>query len=328
MLKQNKFLSLSERFNKYENIKNNIRPNEAFIYLKSKKSSNSDFYNKGNKSIDFLEKTTNLFDIGRLKDKGNQILKNHFNIINITNKNEKLSQRIFDHFFRNDKNQKIRKIILSKKKILETILDEERKNSLKEKIINNNNINNKNNSNNKINNSKSKKNKGIIVINNVSMPEIRNNKKNNLKMRNSIDENDVMNSNTLNLKNIDNYNKNILQEKLYQIKMNKIALFRKIKFAGLKKYCNKDIKFNSYNKKFGIDYISEQNIQNKDIKNYNRNELKNNLIQNNCNEITINSIRESVRNYFIGKFHNIKEYFDDWDERGIGSWKNKYQLYI
>jgi hypothetical protein len=39
---------------------------------------------------------------------------------------------------------------------------------------------------------------------------------------------------------------------------------------------------------------------------------------NNCNEITINSIREKVKNYFIGKFDNIKDYFDDWDEQGIG----------
>ena len=321
MIKQTKIFSLSERFNKYENIKSNIRPNEAFIYLKSKRTTHSDFYNKGNRSIDFLAKTANIFDIGKLKEKGNQHLKNQFNILNNTNSNEKLNNKIFQHFFSNEKNQKIRKIILSKKKILETILDEERKNCLKEKIMNSNNINNKNNVNNKINNSKSKKNKGIIVINNVSLPEIGINKKNNLKIKNSIgDENDIThsNSNTLNLKNIDNYNKNILQEKLYQIKMNKIALFRKIKFAGLKKYCNKDIRFNSYNKKFGINYISEQNIQNKDITIFNRNELRNNLINNNCNEITINSIRESVKNYFIGKFHNIKEYFDDWDEQGLG----------
>lgn len=315
MLKQNKIFSLSERFNKYENIKNNLRTNEAFIYLKSKRTTHSDFYNKGNRSIDFLAKTTNLFDLGKLKEKGNQNLKNQLNIINSMNYNEKLNQKLYQNFFNNNKKEKIRRIILSKKKILETILDEERKNSLKEKIINN--IDNKNNENKKIN-SKSKKNKGVIVINNVSMPEIEMNKKNNFKIKNIIDENDIIHSNTFNLKNIDNYNKNILQEKLYQIKMNKIALFRKIKFAGLKKYCNKDLKFNSYNKKFGINYISEQNIQNKDIQNFNRNELRNNLIKNNCNEITINSLRESVRNYFIGKFHNIKEYFDDWDEQGQG----------
>jgi hypothetical protein len=37
---------------------------------------------------------------------------------------------------------------------------------------------------------------------------------------------------------------------------------------------------------------------------------------NNNNEIKINSIKAKVRNYFIGKFNNIKEYFNDWKEKG------------
>ena len=304
MLKMNKYYnSLSDRFNKYDNIAINIRPNEAFIYQKSKQTTKNEFYTKANRSIDFLAKTTNIFDIGKIKEKSNQYMKNHYSIINCNSNKERLNKKLCDNFFINDKRQKIRRIILSKKKLLKAILDEGKKNNEnKDKIINNNiYINNK-------------KYKCGITINNVSMPEI-DNKKYITKNKNGNEE-ETNKNNLFNLKNMDIYNKNLLQEKLYQIQMNKIALFKKIKYAGLKKFCSKG--FNPFTKKLKINYISEQNAQNESTKqNNNKNELRNNDI-NNCNEITINTIRERVRNYFIGKFDNIKEYYYDWNENGIG----------
>ena len=94
------------------------------------------------------------------------------------------------------------------------------------------------------------------------MPEI-DNKKYITKNKNGNEE-ETNKNNLFNLKNMDIYNKNLLQEKLYQIQMNKIALFKKIKYAGLKKFCSKG--FNPFTKKLKINYISEQNAQNESTK--------------------------------------------------------------
>jgi hypothetical protein len=194
--------------------------------------------------------------------------------------------------------------------MLEQILQYEGKNSTKEKkIINHNNNMIK---------SSNHRNKRIILINSISMPEYEINK----KTKNGIEE--FCNNISL-IKSQENHAKKILQDKLYHINMNKIALFKKIKFAGLKKYCSKDLRLNNgYNNNLKNDinynYIIHQNNQNIINKNksWNKNQYLNLNQINNCNEITINSIREKVKNYFIGKFDNIKDYFDDWDEQGIG----------
>ena len=300
MKNQNNNFTLSDRLEKNEKIDNNIIAKEANIYYKSKSNTLSEIYYIINRSSDFYSKTATKFYLGKSEDKSQKNINNQINNINSIKK-EKLSKNIYQYLFANDKKQKIRKIILSKRKILEEIFKEDTKNTNIEKN-NSNNINKNNNNNINNNNNNHRRNKGIILINNVSIPEIENNKKNIYK----IDDNYCNNSN--NIKNFDKNNKKILQEKLYQIKMNKIALFKKIKFAELKKFCCKDIKFNGYNKKYGINYNLEQNNKNNknnNNKNFIKNELKN---VNNCNETTINIIREKVRNYFIGKFESIKEY--------------------
>ena len=300
----NKYFSLSDRFNKHNNLNNNVGLNEAFIYLKSKRATNSEFYSNGTRSIDVLGRTTNIFNLGKVKDKATHYIKNQFSIINNNNGKEKLNIKIFQNFFINEKKQKIRKIILSKKKLLEAILDEDKRNANQTKNVNDINYN--------------KKNKTGVVINNVSMPEIVNKK--NIK-KNKTGNEELHKINILNLKNIEKYNRNLLQEKLYQIQMNKIALFKKIKYAGLKKRCNKG--FNGNNKKYDI---SEQNKNNEEKKSKEKNDLKNRDIINNCSEITINSIREKVKKYFIGKFDSVKEYFYEWNEKGMGK-LSSYDIY-
>ena len=101
-----------------------------------------------------------------------------------------------------------------------------------------------------------------------------------------------------------NHNKTYKNEKIDQINSNKIALLKKLKFDSLKKFC-KNVKLSD--KKLGIDFNVNKGNTN-----------KNEIDKNNCDEIKINTIKEKVRNYFIGKFNNIKEYFDNWDEQKTG----------
>ena len=101
-----------------------------------------------------------------------------------------------------------------------------------------------------------------------------------------------------------NHNKTYKNEKIDQINSNKIALLKKLKFDSLKKFC-KNVKLSD--KKLGINFNVNKGNNN-----------KNEIDKNNCDEIKINTIKEKVRNYFIGKFNNIKEYFDNWDEQKTG----------
>ena len=218
-----------------------------------------------------------------------------------------------------DKNQQIRRAILSKKYILEQLLQEKNNNALKNKtnIV----FNNNNNYFNYINSFKKKnKLKRSQLMNNISMPELNVNKKNNGNLNNEKEENEKdKDSNIFNIVNLnifDNYKKISSREKQEQINNNKTALFRKIKFASLKRFCFKDIKFNNRE-------VSHKFTQNFYIQNKNDNNMsdKNNSNNKNCdinnnNEIKINSIKSKVRNFFIGKFNNIKEYFNDWKEKG------------
>ena len=215
--------------------------------------------------------------------------------------------------------QQIRKAILSKKYILEQLLQEKNNNVLKNKtniVFNNNNYFNY------INSFKKKKSlKGTQLMNNISMPELNINQKNNGNIKNEKLENEKNKEdsifNIVNLNIFDNFKKINSREKQEQINNNKTTLFRKIKFESLKRFCFKDIKLNNrgVSHKFIQNfYIHNNNDHNMNDKNNNNSINKNNDI--NKNEIKFNSIKAKVRNYFIGKFNNIKEYFNDWKEQG------------
>ena len=215
--------------------------------------------------------------------------------------------------------QQIRKAILSKKYILEQLLQEKNNNVLKNKtniVFNNNNYFNY------INSFKKKKSlKGTQLMNNISMPELNINQKNNGNIKNEKLENEKDKEdsifNIVNLNIFDNFKKINSREKQEQINNNKTTLFRKIKFESLKRFCFKDIKLNNrgVSHKFIQNfYIHNNNDHNMSDKNNNNSINKN--IDINKNEIKFNSIKAKVRNYFIGKFNNIKEYFNDWKEQG------------
>ena len=226
----------------------------------------------------------------------------------------KIDKRIY-----NIDKQQIRKAILSKKYILEQLLQEKNNNVLKNKtniVFNNNNYFNY------INSFKKKKSlKGTQLKNNISMPELNINQKNNGNIKNEKLENEKNKEdsifNIVNLNIFDNFKKINSREKQEQINNNKTTLFRKIKFESLKRFCFKDIKLNNrgVSHKFIQNfYIHNNNDHNMSDKNNNNSINKN--IDINKNEIKFNSIKAKVRNYFIGKFNNIKEYFNDWKEKG------------
>ena len=103
---------------------------------------------------------------------------------------------------------------------------------------------------------------------------------------------------------ISNTNKENTHDKLNKININKAALLKKLKFESLKKF-SKNVKLTD--KKLGINFILKKGRNN-----------KNEIDKNNCDEIKINTIKEKVRNYFIGRFNNIKEYFENWNEQKTG----------
>ena len=254
MITQNKEKSLSERYKKYEDFLEKLSPKEIFNYLNIKRSKQPEYFINSNRSIDYLKKSNNAFNIWQLKEKYNQKIKNS------SNRDRRIKQKIIRNYFSHDKKQKIKKTLLSKKKLLETLLDEERRKTTKNNIYSLN----QNTHSNHI------QNKGISIIDKVSMHGIEFGKRNIYKIKNKGEESNQ--SNTINFKKVDD---NILMDKIYQIKMNKLALLKKIKFAELKNFCCKDIKMNSYNKNLGI----------------NNNLKQNNFNINNSNEIKINSIK-------------------------------------
>ena len=282
MFPQKNIISLSTNRENDQKIK---LTNEESIYLQNKNSLIQ-------RNIDLLRKP----EPAKLKEK------------------TKIDKRIY-----NIDKQQIRKAILSKKYILEQLLQEKNNNVLKNKtniVFNNNNYFNY------INSFKKKKSlKGTQLMNNISMPELNiNQKKNgnikNEKLENEKDKEDSI-FNIVNLNIFDNFKKINSREKQEQINNNKTTLFRKIKFESLKRFCFKDIKLNNrgVSHKFIQNfYIHNYNDHNMNDKNNNNSINKNNDI--NKNEIKFNSIKAKVRNYFIGKFNNIKEYFNDWKEQG------------
>ena len=282
MFPQKNIISLSTNRENDQKIK---LTNEESIYLKNKNSLIQ-------RSNDLLRKP----EPAKLKEK------------------TKIDKRIY-----NIDKQQIRKAILSKKNILEQLLQEKNNNVLKNKtniVFNNNNYFNY------INSFKKKKSlKGTQLKNNISMPELNINQKNNGNIKNEKLENEKNKEdsifNIVNLNIFDNFKKINSREKQEQINNNKTTLFRKIKFESLKRFCFKDIKLNNrgVSHKFIQNfYIHNNNDHNMSDKNNNNSINKN--IDINKNEIKFNSIKAKVRNYFIGKFNNIKEYFNDWKEQG------------
>ena len=283
MFGENTIISLSQRLKKREILSENIQSNGALIFMKKRKENNSETYNR---SIDFFEKTANLFNkLEKLREKKNI----NKSIIRSTGKNSEknMLKKPFNQFFENNVNKRI----FSKKKLLEQILQNKVPDIIKDKVRTNN-LNS-----NLIKLSKIFSKSNLLIndyssLNNCYDP----NKINYFKIKSDF----IEGGKTGNYKG----NKTFIQEKLEQINMNKTALFKKIKFESLKKFC-KNVKL--ADKKLGINIImrKEQNT-------------KSEVRKNNCEEIKINTIKEKVRNYFIGRFNNIKEYFDNWDEQKQG----------
>lgn len=282
MLDEKIIISLSQRLSKKNILSEKDQLNGVFPFIKKKKESNSEQYNR---SIDFFEKTTILFNkLEKLKDPKF----NNKSIIKNTGKNSDKNtiKKPFKQLLENGSNKRI----FSKKKILEQILQNKQALFLKEK--------------NKANSLNSKTIKLSKILNKSSL----------LINDSTVNDNnfDINKINFFKIKNeyveggkTGNYsNKTFIQEKLEQINMNKTALFKKIKFESLKKFC-KNVKLTD--KKLGINLIVRKGEND-----------KNEVRKNNCEEIKINCIKEKVRNYFIGRFNNIKEYFDSWDEQKSG----------
>ena len=282
MLDEKIIISLSQRLPKKYILCEKDQINGVFPFIKKKKESNSEQHNR---SIFFFEKTTILFNkLEKLKDPKF----NNKSIIKNTGKNsdKNIVKKPFKQLLENGNNKRI----FSKKKILEQILQNKQALFLKEK--------------NKANSLNSKTIKLSKILNKSSL----------LINDSTVNDNnfDVNKINFFKIKNeyveggkTGNYNnKTFIQEKLEQINMNKTALFKKIKFESLKKFC-KNVKLTD--KKLDINLIVRKGEND-----------KNEVRKNNCEEIKINCIKEKVRNYFIGRFNNIKEYFDSWDEQKSG----------
>ena len=282
MLDEKIIISLSQRLTKKNILSEKEQLNGVFPFIKKKKENNSETYNR---SIDFFEKTTTLFNkLEKLKEPKF----NNKNIIRNTGKNsdKNTNKKPFKQLLENNNNKRI----FSKKNLLDQILQNKQGLLVKDKAKSNSL------------NSKAIKlsmilNKSSLLINDSTAND------------NNFDANKI---NFFKIKNeyveggkTGNYNnKTFIQEKLEQINMNKTALFKKIKFESLKKFC-KNVKLTD--KKIGINLIVRKGENN-----------KNEVRKNNCEEIKISFIKEKVRNYFIGRFNNIKEYFDSWDEQKSG----------
>ena len=291
MFDENTMLSFNNLFKNKENIRQNFYLNEIFNYIKPKKEFNSD---KQNISFEFFEQPSSIFNkIQKLKENKKQL--NNINNININENNsiknigksseKKHEKKEIIQFF----DDSSKKRIFSRKKLLEKVFVNKKGDLSKEKNI----IKCLNPKEIRLSKILSKSN---LFINESTTNEYENNKANFYKPKNDSFFDKIKNGNYSNKTNV--------QEKIEQINLNKTALFKKIKFESLKKFC-KNVKLTD--KKLGINLIVKKGQAN-----------KNEVRKNNCEEIKINSIKEKVRNYFIGKFINIKEYFESWDERKSG----------
>ena len=286
MFQENLIINLSQRYRKNDFFSaKNLLNGPSFLFIKGKKSDISDIYNHNNRSIDFLENKGNL--IKKLKQLSDKKVnnKNKINFLKNSFQNKEnsdnLKKKPFYRFFEKNVNKRI----LSKKKLMEKILFDKKQSIPKEKSRANS-LNSK-----------------IIKLSKIG------NKSNLFLSDSSINEHDINKIDSSKIKNqifagggrIYYDNMTIINEK---INMNKTALLKKIKFDSLKKFC-KNIKITD--KKIGYNFEMKKAESN-----------KNEIRKNKKYEIKMNIIKEKVRDYFIGRFNSIKEYFEDWDENELG----------
>ena len=275
-----KEINLSQQIKNMNLFQDNMQLNGAFFLIKKKKDNKSEIHNR---SIEFFKKPFNLLNkLEKLIEKSNTNKNKNIN----KNTEKKLSKRPFNQFFEND----FSKNIFPKKRLLENILLNKRSNVGKE----NYRANSLNSKTIKLSGVPSKSN---LLINELSTNDLFDSKKMKIfKVKNDYFDGDKTGS---------HINNTLSQNKLEQINMNKTALLQKIKFESLKKFC-KNVRF--ADKKIGFNLIKEKQ----------QHSTKNEVKKNNCEEIKIGRIKEKVRNYFIGRFENIKKYFENWDEKKLG----------
>ena len=233
---------------------------------------------KHNESFDIFDKPLNIFS---KIEKPKKIINKIYNEKAIKNGSEKnIEKKLLSRPCHQFMENITNKKIYIKKKLLEQIL-QNRKIDIPKMI---------------------KENQKVIKLNKIT------NKENELLSDSSINEHNLNKSKkkieVIELDKIANINKENFYDKLNKINTNKISLLKKLKFESLKKF-SKNVKLTD--KKLGINLILKKGCPN-----------KNEVDKNNCDEIKINTIKEKVRNYFIGKFNNIKEYFENWDEQKTG----------
>ena len=233
---------------------------------------------KHNESFDIFEKPLNIFSKLEKPKEIINIINNEKNVKNVIEKN--IEKKILSRPYHNFMENITNKKIYVKKKLLEQIL-QNKKIDIPKMI---------------------KENHKVIKLSKII------NKANELISDSSINEYNLNKSKKKNeaieLDKITNTNKENIYDKLNKININKISLLKKLKFESLKKF-SKNVKLTD--KKLSVNLILKKGCLN-----------KNEIDKNNCDEIKINTIKEKVRNYFIGRFNNIKEYFENWNEQKTG----------
>ena len=233
---------------------------------------------KHNESFDIFEKPLNIFSKLEKPKEIINIINNEKNVKNGIEKN--IGKKILSRPYHNFMENITNKKIYVKKKLLEQIL-QNKKIDIPKML---------------------KENHKVIKLSKII------NKANELISDSSINEYNLNKSKKKNeaieLDKITNTNKENIYDKLNKININKISLLKKLKFESLKKF-SKNVKLTD--KKLSVNLILKKGCLN-----------KNEIDKNNCDEIKINTIKEKVRNYFIGRFNNIKEYFENWNEQKTG----------
>ena len=233
---------------------------------------------KHNESFDIFEKPLNIFSKLEKPKEIINIINNEKNVKNGIEKN--IEKKKLSRPYHNFMENITNKKIYVKKKLLEQIL-QNKKIDIPKML---------------------KENHKVIKLSKII------NKANELISDSSINEYNLNKSKKKNeaieLDKITNTNKENIYDKLNKININKISLLKKLKFESLKKF-SKNVKLTD--KKLSVNLILKKGCLN-----------KNEIDKNNCDEIKINTIKEKVRNYFIGRFNNIKEYFENWNEQKTG----------
>ena len=278
MRDENAFISLSQRIQKNEILSENINANLVNVLLKLKKESNSE---KHNESFIIFENPLDIFTLNNKFEKQKEIINKIYNEKNIKNNIEKnIDKKYTPRPYHQFMENISKKKIYIKKKLIEQIFQNRNIDLPKMTSLNHRVI------------------KLSKLISN-SNELINDSSTNECNIKKTKKKNDA-----IEIDQISNTNKENTHDKLNKININKAALLKKLKFESLKKF-SKNVKLTD--KKLGINFILKKGRNN-----------KNEIDKNNCDEIKINTIKEKVRNYFIGRFNNIKEYFENWNEQKTG----------